>query len=525
MRIKNRQQLLATVHGVLSPDTYSELKAAKTGEDAANIIESNLDVKGLSRSDIVTIWTAKPELDATKTVRISVEADAGEEVEVTSPQAEPEPAETNMEGEDEEDMEGKAAKPAPRKKAGEFGAKIARAGAAAKGFGKPMNATSRKHKAYNAAVSRGTPYRGGKYKTVFSDGEEADVFGAWLRTTAFPVLEYAGKARDLDIVTSSGIKALGGNINETGGFAVPDVFDSSLIELLPGYTAVRRAVGVKDIIGGSWVGPRVDDDVEFSVVGENQAATDQSNPTGSNVRLDPREIIGLVRASQSWLADSAIDAADMIANSMMRGAGKFIDLNCLRVRGTTVASQATSPSFQGAEDKLGSNTKIDAAYSAWGDFTVSDDTSLRGLVSDRAHSLDVDLGYIMSGSYYAANFEKLGLSGGGVTPLDFTAGTRNEERMAQLQADAIWNGKPVWFSSAMPTAYVADQTGAMYGAWSAACKYGEVPGSLAVASSEQRYFEYGQTGFRMLLRAAFNAHDVNDSVDPESGSLIVGLQD
>ena len=516
--IKNRAELFRTLgdSGLFTGTEIASLKSAAP-DKAADQIEAAVDLSGMSRSDLLTVLKTKPSLD-TKKVSISIEADAGEEVEVSSPQA-AEPDAVEEMDEDEEEVQPKGlTRRVISKSAKRAGAELA-AAVGSDRFGKAASPSAGKHKAYNRAAQSGGLYRG--KSTVFNDADTAEAFAASFRTTVFPNLEYAGKARDLEIVRHYGTKALGGNVNENGGFALADVFSTDIIESMPKYGAARRAIGVTNMPTGNWVGPRITDDVDFAVVGEGSAASDQNKPNGDNVRLDAREVMGLVRAQQSWLADAAIDAADAIARSMARGAAKFEDTQVFLSRSGTGAS----PSFQGIGDKIGSNTTHDAAMSAWGDFTVSDDTTLRSLLSPRWAGNSERLGYVTSYAHYTANFEKLGLSAGGATPLDFLAGARAQEARERFNADTIWNGKPVWFTPVMPQSYSDGQIGALFGAWDIAAKLGEVQNSLGVATSEDRYFEYGQTGFRMILRLAFNAHDVNDTSDAETGSLVVALQD
>ena len=518
--IKNRAELFRTLSdsGLFSGTELANIKSAEP-DKAADQIESAVDLSGMSRSDLLNVLKTKPSLSAKK-VTVSIDADAGEEVEVTSPQA-AEPDEVEEMVEEDEPMPKGLSRRTFTKESKAVGGRLAAAAAPAAidRFGKVGSAAMSKHKAYNRAAQNGGMYRG--KSVVFGDAEQAEAFGAWFRTTVFPNLEYAGKSRDKQIVAHYGEKALGGNINESGGFALADYFSTDIIETLPKYGAARRAIGVTNMPSGNWVGPRITDDVDFAVVGEGAAASDQNKPNGDNVRLDAREVMGLVRAQQSWLADAAIDAADAIARSMARGAAKFEDTQVFLSRSGTGAS----PSFQGIGDKIGANTTHDAVMSAWGDFTVADDTTLRSKLSDRWAGYSERLGYVTSYAHYTANFEKLGLSAGGATPMDFLAGARAQEAREQYNADTIWNGKPVWFTPVMPQSYSDGQIGAYFGAWDIAAKLGEVQNSLGVVTSEDRYFEYGQTGFRMIMRLAFNAHDVNNDASAESGSLVVALQD
>jgi len=518
-RIKHRGQFLDSIKSVVSDDEFVAIKSAKTADAFVAAVKAAVDIAGASDSDLAAIFTSRPKFNA-KAVNITVEADGGEEVNVLTPDG-PAPEEAladDDEGEDEP-VE-KARKTRPTRTDPGFGARLAKAA----GGGAPaIGMASVQHKAYNRAASTGQKWRG--KDVIWSDADTAEAATAWLRLKSFPNMDYPARRLDEAVVESLNIKELGSGSTSTGAWALPDEFSTDIIENMPKYGAVIRASGVHNMGSASELVPRITSDATVSVVGEGSSASDQDKPTGDNVRLTGIDVMALVRAQNSWLRDTPLNASGLIGESMARGVAKFVDQNALLSR----SGSGASSSFEGIGDKIGSNSTYDAQYSSgWGEFTVTHDTQLRSKLPSRAYAHSERVGYIMSAANYMANFERLGLAAGGATPLDFTAGTRAMDQLAAFDADAIWNGKPVWFTPAMPVVYSANQISAYYGAWDIAMKFGRVGGNFAIASSDDRYFEFNQTGFRLVDSIAINCHDVNDtaeSSDPETASLVVALKD
>ena len=512
--IKNRAELFRTLSdsGLFSGTELTNIKNAEP-EKAAEQIEAAVDLSGMSRSDLLSVLKTKPSLSAKK-VTVSIDADAGEEVEVTSPQA-AEPEATEMMDEDEEPQPKGLNRRTFTKESKAAGGRLAAAvgSGRAPGFG---NRISGSKAAYERAVRDGGAYKG--HRPPMADAEVAEAFGAWARLSIMDGLDYDQKDNDRAIVGN--VKDLGTSPNNLGGATVPLLFENELITNRTRNSAITRACGVKPLQTGQLSTPRLIDDVTVSVVGENVADSDQDKPEFDNVDLYPREVRGLVRISNALLTDSAIDIVGAVGDSFARAYGKFEDRNFLLARSAGV----TSPSFQGILDKIGSTTTNDTALSsAWSDMTVSDIQTTIGLVSDRSWDSSERLGFICSRPFYDSNMERFAVSAGGNTGDSVYRGFRGGS--LPFDADAMWNGYPVWFSSLMPRTYSADQASLLFGAFDAACKIGVVSGSEQMMTSEHRYFENNQIAVRVVKRIAFNAHDVNDTSDADTGSMVVAQQD
>lgn len=500
-RIKSKQDLLRSLKAALAPDVYNDIKSITDAGKAAERIESEVELRGLSKSDVRDLWTKK--------VTISVEADAGEEVEVVAPEAAP--AETEaMDPEDE--AEGEKARKPVRKQRPAMDAKawdIARVGFS---VGSGVKA---KKAAYARAVADGADWRG--KRAPIADPDMAEAFASWGRKTIMGDLDYSEKANDLSII--SNIKDLTTAQNMLGGATVPVVFQRELIANRARYGAAQRAIGVTTMEIGQNMLPRLIDDVDVSVIGEGAADTDQSKPEFDNVEMRTRDVRGLIKISNSLINDSAIDIVSEIGDSFDRGFGKFEDINFLLSRSASGASN----SFEGILDKVGTDSTSDAALSTgWADYTIAKVQAVLEKLSDRAWDSSARIGWICSRPFFDSVLERFALSAGGNTGDGIYRGYRTGGIDG---ADASWNGYPVWFTPSMPRSYSADQIVALFGAFDAACKIGEVLGAERLMTSEQRYFENNQIGIRAVRRLAFNAHDVNNVSDPDTGSMVVALQD
>ncbi len=499
MKIKNRTQLFSVLESAGYPaDRLVKLRGMKPA-DARKAIEEDPDISlaGVTGLELENILT--------KTVTIEVSADAGEEVEITSPQAAG-PAETNADKMEEEEEEAKARKPVGSIKAGQ----LARHGAGPS-IGSGINA---KKAAYANAAAQGKSYRG--HTPPVADPDLAEYLGAWARSTIMEGKDYGQRDNDLAIVENC--KALGTGNNLLGGATVPVILQSELIENRAKYGASTRAIGVTTMEIGQTTASRLIDDVSVSVIGENLADTDQDKPELDLVEMNTREVRGLVRMSLALLNDSAIDIAGAIGRSFDRAYGKFSDLNFLLARSAT----GSSPSFEGMLDKIGSNTTYDAGLTAaWSEFTITQIQEFIALVSDRTWDASDRVGFICSRPFFDSVLDRFAMSAGGNTGDMLNRGFRQ----APDGADATWNGYPVWFTPKMPRVYAGDAKVCLFGGFDAASKVGEVLGGESLQTSEHRYFENNQVAVRAVRRLAFNAHDVNDVSDPDTGSMVVALQD
>lgn len=485
--------------GRIDGDTIDRLDAMKPAE-ARSWFEKNVDLDGVTPADVEALWTKK--------VTVSVAADAGEEVEVMAPEgapAEAEPEETEASPEPKSYARPRATGAKP----GINGSTLTKA--VSIGNSRVNSAKAM----YARAVRDGAKYRG--ERPPIADPDMAEAFGAWFRLAAMGSHGYSEKDNDRSIVRN--VKELSGGQNLLGGATVPIMFQRELIENRANYGAVNRAVGVTTLDVGQNMMARLIDDVTVSVVGENAADTDQDKPEFDNVEMNAREVRGLLKIPASLINDSAIDIVGTVGGSFDRASAKFADLNFLLSRSATGASS----SFQGILDKIGSTSTYDAQLNAsWEDYTIAKVQNAIGKLSDRSWDASSRIGWICSRPFFDSVLERFALSAGGNTGDGLYRGYRTG---GIDNADASWNGYPVWFTPKMPRTYAADQKVALFGAFDAACKVGVVAGSTSIMTSEHAYFANNQIGVRFIERIAFNAHDVNDTSDPDTGSMVVALQD
>jgi HK97 family phage major capsid protein len=483
----------------LDPETIDSIKAAKTVGEVENILAAEMIELGQG-VDLAQAWTTK---------KVTITADAGEDVEViTEPDGEL--AEDGEDDGEDDPMVGKSGKPRTRD-LNKVDPRWAKATAEIRGAnrGGPAVHTgaSRAVKAYTRRSTAGVINPRTRKHYLFEDGESAEVAGAFMRLVAFgdvPALQdmYSRQKKiDHDIVG----KAHGTNQAFAGAAFVTEELQSAIISLLNTGGAYRRAVGAQSMVGDTKY-IRLDSDPVFSRVGEGNEIAAQNEPASSNVRLVADKIGAIARVSNELLTEAAVDVADPLVTSFARAQGIYED----KV-GITGAIGA-----EGFQQKVGANSTYDATLATnWADYTSTKVQAWLGSLGNRAEEGE-EPAIICSRQFYHTVLENLALSAGGTLSADRIRGVDTDFP----GADALYNGRPVYFTSLMPGSYVADQFDAYTGFFRSAAKMGEVRGGLRIEQSEQRYFEFDEVAFRAVNKIAVNNHDVNNDADP----LVVALK-
>lgn len=430
----------------------------------------------------------------TKTVTISVTADAGEDVVV-------EDGASEMEG---ESMDGEEE---PMPKGGRRAAFAAERGQ--KDFRKTFAETTKPRtvrdfaaesgkKAYNRAANSGTLYKG--YVPVFADADRAEVFGAAFRLSVMGDKPYSQKARDRDII---GVKTSGTtSVNEWGGSLVVSQVGTEVIDLLHNFGATRQLAGVTNMPDGSWQTPRKTTNMSFSFVGETDSIS-ETNPAYDRVQLTAHKLAGIARLSNELLNDSAFNIADEVARSAAAGAA-FAEDSCY-FNGTGLATHA------GLAGDIDANSTYDAALSSsWDDYTIAKLQNWLGKIPAEAwRSGTVQIA--CSTAFYQSVLLRFAMSAGGNVGSDLQNG---------FQGNLRWSGVPVILSEVLPSTYTGDQIVAYAGSFKRGTKFGVVSGSEQISTSDQAYWTTDEFGFRYTERIAFNNHDVGGT-----SSEVIALQD
>lgn len=494
---KSRHALIRDLRksGVFDADTINRVEKMKPAEARAWFAD-NVELDGMTGPDIEALWTKK--------VTISVAADAGEEVEVQTPEASAEP-------EMEESADPEPTPKARGNKAADVavGKRVARATSEASEYGKPIGQHAAEIKRYDRAVAEGKLYKG--QKPIVLDGDTAMRLGAWSRLVLAGSKDYANKASDRDIIGKAAVET----INAYGGALVPEDFQATLIDTKNEFGAYRRACGVTTMARDTLMMPRIDSDVTAAWVGEGSSITENALPTFSNVQLVARKAGVLRYASAELLNDSAISFANVFATSVGRAFGEFEDDSAILGQNNTTGINDLLTVGGGAGDVY------DAALSSsWADYTLAHIQAWLGLLRDAAWRKG-NVSIICSVQFYHAVLLRFAQSAGGLMAGDILNGVGGRFRQNALAgADAQFDGIPVFFTASAPTSYSGNQIAAWAGAFDLGCKFGEVSGSNQIATSEHVGFVSDTIAFRALERIAINNHDVGGSA-----SLVVGLQD
>ena len=504
-KYKSRHALIADLKrsGAFDGETIKSVEAMNAS-DARKWFENNVDLKGWSGADVEALWTKK--------VTIAVEADAGEEVEVMSPQA-AEPEDVEM---DEDEPEPKARK---TKGVSATGGRLAQAAAPVNSFNTPTSELGRQIKAYDNAIKSGRTFgvRGyGFVQPAFNCGEKAACYGAWVRKRLIDMYpaelgEYR-KDADMEYLT----KAHGTTVNNLGGALVPNDFLPDAIDLPSEYGAFRRAAGTTTMSRDTLTVPRVRNRFDVGDIGENTEITSQDKPTFDNVTLTAAKKGGIVRISNELLNDSAVNLGEILARDIQRGFDKYIDDSALL--GSNGYSGMAAANFTAA-----GTDHYDAALSTplWSEYDIADIETWLSLIPSAAWSAG-NVAIVCHRAFFGAVLARFGASAAAVS--DSGAGLFNSAVPLGSGVQASYRGLPVYFTDSMPSSVSSNQISAIAGSFSASSKYGEVTGSDELTTSDQRYFEYDQVGFRALRRFAINNHNVGGS-DSSKASMVIGLKD
>lgn len=511
--IENRRELFLAIGKTLEAETLRFVKNPSTSvKDAADAIEAEIELSGMSRGDLERVLGTKPSVKAVQ-ITLEVEPTEGEEVavDVVGPEGDVEPEEVAEM--DEDPISQKSMRRGGNVKASSvFGAT-----GQAPAFG-GNSKLARDIKQYNiAAKSRSTINLPGygERTPIFDDGERAAMAGAFLKNRLIEM--YPAELKQYrDNETKSLLKAHGTFPNDLGGALVPEEFLPNLMYFANEFGAFRRAAGVTPMSSHSLTMPRTR---EFFVVGdleENGEISSQDRPTFDNVKLNAEKKGGIARISMELLNDSPIALGEVLNRDVERGFDKYIDDSALTGANGYKGMDASTFTTAGTDH-------LDAALlSSWTEYNVTTIESFLALIPSAAWAAG-GVGLICHRSFFGGVLARFGASAASVS--DSGAGLFNATVPLPSGSVGGYRSLPVYFSDSMPSSYAADQISCVAGSFPGGCKYGEVRGSTGITTSDQRYFEFEQVGFRATRRLAINLHNVGGAATDGSQTLVVGLRD
>ena len=286
-------------------------------------------------------------------------------------------------------------------------------------------------------------------------------------------------------------------INTAGGFVVPTVMESAIIDLRETYGLFRQQARILPMTTDHTIIPRRSDGVTAVFVGETTAIT-ASDKSWNQVELTAKKLGALTRISSDLSEDSIINLADDLAAEMAYAFAVKEDQCGIDGDGT-----ATYGGMTGIRTKM-----LDGAHA--GSFFVNvtpGDEWTEILVSDlTATSSALPMYARANAKWYchplvkSAVFDRLALAIGGNTAVNLGEGAMSK-----------FMGYPIVESAAMPSndtgAAMNTLIGIIFGDMKLSTTLGDRRG-ITVKVSTERYLEYDQIGIQATERFCIVNHDI-----------------
>lgn len=434
---------------------------------------------------------------------VVVRATAGEEIQIEEPEM---GAETVEEG-DEEPVTPKRTTPPARKSTPH---RIPT-------FHGGDNRTKAMYDRYTARQKMGDRLSDRK-RTVWGSPEQAHAFKSLMR-----IALNRGNREDAAVLDDYlGRKAGNEFINSQGGFAVPEEFSQTLIDLREEYGVIKPLCNTvnmsRDVL---WI-PRRTAGFTVYQVGENTTITD-STPTGNNVELVAKKWAAYGKSSTELLDDADLSIADWYAREfayafalqedtcILRGDQTQTYLGVLGIEGKFRSLVADAGGTWASGDQDYAAGLVEGAGNLWSELTLANFQKVAGRLPTYPGMTPK---WICSQPFFYEVMQRLQLAAGGAMVGDFEGGTKK-----------MFLGHEVVISQAMPKTEADDQLACLFGDLS----FGVAVGNrrdLEISVTDQRFHDLDQIGWRATERIAINVHDVGNASSTAADRVagpVVGL--
>ena len=346
--------------------------------------------------------------------------------------------------------------------------------------------------------------------------EAAYGFGMWF-ASCFGSVEapFTVKAREwclqngLKLLTEHGteLKTMKETVNTTGGFIVPNEFDSDLIDLREQYGVFRRNARIVPMLRDTKSIGRRTTGLTAYFVGEASAPT-ESEKAWDLVTLTARKLMTLTRVSSELNEDIIIQLGDDLAGEIGYAFANKEDECGFNGDGTS-----TYGGIDGLRDRLktvytaaGGVGLIVGAAATYASLTLANFNSVVGALPEFADTGRAK--WYVSRFFWATVMQRLALAAGGVTA---------EEVEGKRMRTFI--GYPVEVAQVMPKTTASAQVCALFGDLRLSSRFGDRRQTV-ISMSEHRYFDTDEIGVKGSERFDIVNHDVGDTSNP---GPVVGL--
>lgn len=308
------------------------------------------------------------------------------------------------------------------------------------------------------------------------------------------------------------------NVNNTGGFLVPEEFDNALIVLREQYGVFRANARVVPMTSDTLTIPRRTGGLTAYPVGEAQAAT-ESTKGWDQVRLTAKDWAVLSRWTNQLNDDAVINVGDDLAGECAY-AFAYGEDSCGFIGDGTSAYAG----IVGAATKLknvsgtianikGLQVATGTGYATnWDSIVLSDFNKVLGRLPQYAFVQGKAKWYV-SQAFWGSVMQKLAMAAGG----------NRVDNIVNGVPTPMFAGYPVVISQVMPRTSAVSQVACLFGDLGLAAKMGSrrdtsIEFSREASIGGQSLWERNEIGIRAIERFDINVHDIGDTTN--AGPLV-----
>lgn len=348
--------------------------------------------------------------------------------------------------------------------------------------------------------------RHGQLKAFKGAEREAYAAGVWyagalasgLPDCAEIAVHYKNKARELGLGYDSGNgpqASLTGLTNQSGGYFVPDVVDTRIIEFTLAYGVLRRLAEVVPMASETLTSPRWSSAMIAYWIGRGSKPT-SSDPAWNAVQLVARDLGAMTKIARQLSEDALIDLAEKVTVNIARAFALAEDNAGFNGDGTS-----TYGGINGLLTRLAESGNSSCVVTATGHTTVSALTNADFLnVAGKAPNYpDADWRWLCHKQVWAQSMAALQLAGGGNRVSEIAAG-----------GQMFYLGYPVEFVNVMSAAPTSGNIAVLFADLAKSVKVGDRRGRTVQAGYENDDFTKQLMTILGTERVDVNVHTVKD---------------
>ena len=363
-----------------------------------------------------------------------------------------------------------------------------------------------RRKAVATAARMGSPRmpRPKTYSRIknFQDDDRGDAvekalrFGHWL-------LASKGNRKSLAFCNRYDVevKAHTEGVNSSGGFLVPDEFETELISLREEFGVFRREARVRPMQGDTLRIPRRSTTLSANFVGEATAGT-ESTQTFEQVLLVAKKVMVLTTVSSELNEDAFVNLADDVAGEIAYAFAKKEDECGFNGDGGASFGGITGvgPAVLAGDNDVNYH---EAGLTTAADITLIDVNKIMSLLPGYADTPNCK--FYMHKSTWHGGVEKV---------VSAVGGTSGREVLDGYRGTPTLYGYPVVFTQAMESgSYTGNSAAVLFGDLTLAASFGDRRSTeIQISDSALNAFEQDELAIRGTERFDINVHDIEPVV-------------